>query len=124
MIRGYPVRTGGKERPNERMCSVDLGRSKRGSARQSKAGGKEPIGVSTKERASAGEYGLLVHGLPQRTALDVRRSQHGREFFRLPLCRYRIDENRGQPAVVLGVALLLEDLHALGVSEELTVALA
>jgi len=45
-----------------------------------------------------------VHGLPQRTALDIRGSQHGREFFRLPLCRYRIDENRGQPAIVLGVS--------------------
>ena len=37
---------------------------------------------------------------------------------------YRIDENRGQPAVVLGVALPLEDLHALDVGEDLAVALA
>ena len=36
--------------------------------------------------------------------------------------RYRIDENRGQPAIVLGVALPLEDLHALDVSEDLAVA--
>ena len=35
------------------------------------------------------------------------------------LRRYRIDENRGQPAIVLGVALPLEDLHALDVGEEL-----
>ena len=37
MIRGSPVRTGGEERPNECMYSIDLGRRKRGSARQGKA---------------------------------------------------------------------------------------
>src|ERR1700682_3571164 len=54
MIRGSSVRTGGEERPNERMYSIDLGRRKRGSARQGKAGCKYPIGVSTEECASAG----------------------------------------------------------------------
>ena len=37
---------------------------------------------------------------------------------------YRIDENRGQPAIVLGVAVPLEDLHALDVGEDLAVALS
>jgi hypothetical protein len=40
MIRGSSVRTSGEERPNERMYSIDLGRRKRGAARQGKAGGK------------------------------------------------------------------------------------
>src|SRR5690242_5684255 len=122
MIRRSWVKRGGKERSNERVYSVDLGLSKRGSARQGEPRCEQSIGIAAQECARAGEHRLLVHGLPERATFDIGKIQHGRQLRWFPLGDYLVNQNCCEPAVVLEIQVLLEDRHSLDIREKIAIS--
>src|SRR5690606_27025575 len=86
-------------------------------ARQGDAPVEEPLGGSGEEAAGAREGGLQVHRLPEVARLDVLGVERGHDIVRADLRAgvLAVEDDRGEPAVVLLVAtptLAAEDAHS------------